>query len=151
MSDATAMRAFNREVASVVGSTINVTTTTGKTYTGTLKGFDQATLSIVLSDVTIQGEEQIIPKIFIYGGSIVSFSVAEKEISLEGLAKKIETSFPPGGVRYFPDTQVVVVMNKIRITPEGVDGSGPLYERVAAIAKDWMTEHGLESKTGKAE
>lgn len=151
MSDATAMRAFNREVASVVGSTINVTTTTGKTYTGTLKGFDQTTLSIVLSDVTIQGEEQNIPKIFIYGGSIVSFSVAEKEISLEGLAKKIETSFPPGGVRYFPDTQVIVVMNKIRITPEGVDGSGPLYERVAAIAKDWMTEHGLESKTGKTE
>jgi small nuclear ribonucleoprotein (snRNP)-like protein len=145
------MRAFNREMASVVGSTINVTTTTGKTYAGTLKGFDQTTLSIVLSDVAVQGEEQRVPKIFIYGGSIVSISVAEKEISLEGLAKKLETSFPPGGVRYFPDTQVVVVMNKIRITPEGVDGSGPLYERVAAIAKDWMAEHGLESKTGKTE
>jgi hypothetical protein len=31
----------------------------------------------------------------------------------------------------------------IRITPEGVDGSGPLYERVAAIADDWLKEHGL--------
>ena len=30
-----------------------------------------------------------------------------------------------------------------RITPEGVDGSGPLYERVAAIADDWLKEHGL--------
>jgi len=147
MSDVTAMRAFNREMASVIGASVNVITTTGKTYTGTLKGIDQTTLSIVLSDVVVLGEEQRIPRIFIYGSSIVSFSVAEKEISLEGLAKKLETTFPPGGVRYFADTQVIVVMNKIRITPEGVDGSGPLYERVAAMAKEWMEEHGIEKKT----
>lgn len=30
-----------------------------------------------------------------------------------------------------------------RITSEGVDGSGPLYERVAAITDDWLKEHGL--------
>ena len=30
-----------------------------------------------------------------------------------------------------------------RITLEGVDGSGPLYERVAVIADDWLKEHGL--------
>jgi hypothetical protein len=30
-----------------------------------------------------------------------------------------------------------------RITSEGVDGSEPLYERVAAIADDWLKEHGL--------
>ncbi len=30
-----------------------------------------------------------------------------------------------------------------RITPEGVDGSSPLYERVAVIADDWLKEHGL--------
>ncbi len=147
MSDVTAMRAFNREMASVIGASVNVTTTTGKTYTGTLKGIDQTTLSIVLSDVVVLGEEQRIPRIFIYGSSIVSFSVSEKEISLEGLAKKLEATFPPGGVRYFADTQVIVVMNKIRITPEGVDGSGPLYERVAAMAKEWMEEHGIEKKT----
>ncbi|MHA1576815.1 MAG: hypothetical protein ACTSU3_05590 [Candidatus Thorarchaeota archaeon] len=34
-------------------------------------------------------------------------------------------------------------INRIRITPEGVDGSGPLYERVAAIADDWLKEHGF--------
>lgn len=31
----------------------------------------------------------------------------------------------------------------IRISQDGVDGSGPLYERVAAIADDWLKEHGL--------
>ena len=31
----------------------------------------------------------------------------------------------------------------IRITPEAVDGSGPLYKRVAVIADDWLKEHGL--------
>jgi small nuclear ribonucleoprotein (snRNP)-like protein len=143
MSDVTAMRAFNRELASVVGSIVVVTTSTGKTYTGTLKGIDQGTLSIVLSEAVCHEDESKIPRIFIYGRNIVSFSLSEKEISLEGLAKELEKTFPPGGVRYFPDVQAIVVMNKIRITPDGIDGSGPLYERVSEIAKKWMEDHGL--------
>lgn len=142
MSEVAALRAFNRELISVVGSTVSVVTTGGKTYTGTLKGIDQSTLSIVLSDVT-SDEDGKIPKIFIYGSGIVSFSVAEEDISLEGLVRELEKVFPPGGVKYYPDTKVIVVMNKIRITPEGVDGSGPLFERVVQIAQPWLEEHGL--------
>ena len=142
MSDVAAMRAFNRELAAVVGATVEVVINTGKTYAGTLKGIDQNSLSIVLSDVVAEGETHI-PKIFIYGSSIVSFSVAEREISLEGLAKELEKTFPPGGVQFYPDTGIILVMNKIRISKDGIDGSGPLYERVAVIADDWLKEHGL--------
>ena len=136
------MRAFNRELAAVVGATVEVLINTGKTYAGTLKGIDQNSLSIVLSDVVADGETNI-PKIFIYGSSIVSFSVAEREISLEGLAKELEKTFPPGGVQFYPDTGIILVMNKIRISKDGIEGSGPLYERVAVIADDWLKEHGL--------
>ena len=142
MSEVAAMRAFNRELAAVVGATVEVVTNTGKTYSGTLKGIDQNSLSIVLSEVIADGETSI-PKIFIYGSSIVSFSVAEKEISLEGLAKELEKTFPPGGVQFYPDTGIILVMNKIRISKDGIEGSGPLYERVAVIADDWLKEHGL--------
>ena len=143
MSDVAAMRIFNRELAAVVGATVEVVINTGKTYAGTLKGIDQNSLSIVLSDVVAEGETHI-PKMFIYGSSIVSFSVAEKEISLEGLAKELEKTFPPGGVQFYPETGVIVVMNRIRVTPEGVDGSGPLKERVEAVANEWLREHGLK-------
>jgi hypothetical protein len=115
---------------------------TGKTYSGTLKGIDQTSLSIILSDVIAEGETSI-PKIFIYGSSIVSFSVAEREVSLEGLAKELEKTFPPGGVQFYPETGIILVMNKIRISKDGLEGSGPLYERVAVIAEDWLKEHGL--------
>ena len=142
MSDVAAMRAFNRELAAVVGATIDVVLTNGKKYQGTLRGIDQESLSIVLSEV-VSEKEGAIPKIFIYGSSIMSFSVAEKEISLEGLAKELQKSFPPGGVQYFPDSQVIVCMNKIRISAEGVEGSGPLYERVKQIADEWMRDRGL--------
>ena len=142
MSEVAAMRAFNRELAAVVGATVEVVINTGKTYAGTLKGIDQTSLSIVLSDVVAEGETHI-PKMFIYGSSIVSFSVAEKEISLEGLAKELEKTFPPGGVQFYPDTGIILVMNKIRISKDGIEGSGPLYERVAVIADDWLKEHGL--------
>jgi small nuclear ribonucleoprotein (snRNP)-like protein len=142
MSDVAAMRAFNRELAAVVGATVEVAINTGKTYTGTLKGIDQTSLSIVLSDVVTDGEISI-PKIFIYGSSIITFSVAEREISLEGLVKELEKTFPPGGVQFYPDTGIILVMNKIRISKDGIEGSGPLYERVAVIADDWLKEHGL--------
>lgn len=142
MSDVAAMRAFNRELAAVVGATVEVVINTGKTYSGTLKGIDQTSLSIILSDVTAEGETSI-PKIFIYGSSIVSFSVAEREVSLEGLAKELEKTFPPGGVQFYPETGIILVMNKIRISKDGLEGSGPLYERVAVIAEDWLKEHGL--------
>jgi small nuclear ribonucleoprotein (snRNP)-like protein len=142
MSDVAAMRAFNRELAAVVGATVEVVINTGKTYSGTLKGIDQTSLSIVLSDVIADGETSI-PKIFLYGSSIVSFSVAEREVSLEGLAKELEKTFPPGGVQFYPDTGIILVMNKIRISKDGIEGSGPLYERVAVIADDWLKEHGL--------
>jgi small nuclear ribonucleoprotein (snRNP)-like protein len=142
MSEVAAMRAFNRELAAVVGATVEVAINTGKTYAGILKGIDQTSLSIVLSDVVADGETSI-PKIFIYGSSIVSFSVAEREISLEGLAKELEKTFPPGGVQFYPDTGIILVMNKIRISKDGIEGSGPLYERVAVIADDWLKEHGL--------
>jgi small nuclear ribonucleoprotein (snRNP)-like protein len=142
MSDVAAMRVFNRELAAVVGATVEVVINTGKTYAGTLKGIDQNTLSIVLSDVVADGETSI-PKIFLYGSSIVSFSVAEREVSLEGLAKELEKTFPPGGVQFYPETGIILVMNKIRISKDGIEGSGPLYERVAVIADDWLKEHGL--------
>lgn len=136
------MRAFNRELAAVVGATVEVAINTGKTYTGTLKGIDQTSLSIVLSDVVTDSGINI-PKIFIYGSSIITFSVAEREISLEGLVKELEKTFPPGGVQFYPDTGIILVMNKIRISKDGIEGSGPLYERVAVIADDWLKEHGL--------
>ncbi|MGY5864688.1 MAG: Lsm family RNA-binding protein [Candidatus Thorarchaeota archaeon] len=142
MSEVAAMRAFNRELAAVVGATVEVVINTGKTYSGTLKGIDQTSLSIILSDVIADGETSI-PKIFLYGSSIVSFSVAEREVSLEGLAKELEKTFPPGGVQFYPDTGIILVMNKIRISKDGIEGSGPLYERVAVIADDWLKEHGL--------
>jgi len=142
MSEVAAMRAFNRELAAVVGATVEVVINTGKTYSGTLKGIDQTSLSIILSDVIADGETSI-PKIFLYGSSIVSFSVAEREVSLEGLAKELEKTFPPGGVQFYPDSGIILVMNKIRISKDGIEGSGPLYERVAVIADDWLKEHGL--------
>ena len=140
MSDVAAMRVFNREMAAVVGSSVEVELNNGKNYAGTLIGIDQNTLSIVLAGVT---GDAAVPKMFIYGPSIVSFSVAEQEISLEGLAKELEKQFPPGGIQYFADRAIIVIMNKIRITPEGVDGSGPLYERVAQVAEPWLRERGI--------
>ena len=137
------MRAFNRELAAVVGSTIEVVINTGKTYNGTLKGIDQNSLSIVLQDVTELDSGHQIPKMFIYGSSIVSFAVSEEEVSLEGLAKELEKSFPPGGVAYYPETATIVVMNKIRINVDGVEGTGPLYDRVKAVADEWLRDRGL--------
>ena len=69
MSEVAAMRVFNRELASVIGATVEVVINTGDTYVGTLRGIDQTSLSLVLSDV--ESKKGPIPRIFLYGSSIV--------------------------------------------------------------------------------
>ena len=88
MSDVAAMRAFNREMAAVVGSSVEVELNNGKNYAGTLIGIDQNTLSIVLAGVT---GDAAVPKMFIYGPSIVAFSVSEQEITLVSNPMPIKT------------------------------------------------------------
>ena len=61
------------------------------------------------------------------------------------LAERLNRVFP-NMVRYIREADVILVMDRIRVTRDGVvEGSGPAADRVRKVYEEWLAE-----ETGKA-
>ncbi len=140
MAEGTANVAFFKELASVLGNVVKVITKDNKSYTGTLKGFDRNTLSVVLVDA-VDEENTKYQKIFIYGSTIKYFTKEKEAFNLQGLAKELERMFPPGGVVYHEDGNVIAIMNKVYVTEDGVEGTGLLADRVRSVYEKYVAQN----------
>jgi small nuclear ribonucleoprotein (snRNP)-like protein len=132
MPEDMAGRNFFKELASLIGSTVAVTTTSGKSYTGELKGYDPGTLSVCLAGAK-DGEGRSFHRLVINGSILGQIAKTEEPFDLKTLANEIQRIFPPGEVKYLEEARVVQVLDKIKVTESGVEGSGPLTERVKTI------------------
>jgi len=132
-----ATRRFLEEIATLLEKPIIVVTTNDRKYEGNLIGFDPETLSICLSDVKDM-EGRIFPKVFINGSIIAQFFATEKPFELKKLAERLERVFPRL-VKVYEDVGVILVMDKIRITKDGiVEGAGPAAERVKKVYEEFI-------------
>ncbi|MCS7125815.1 MAG: Lsm family RNA-binding protein [Aigarchaeota archaeon] len=136
---AIASKRFSDEFSSLLDKQIRVNLVTGGSLEGRLSAYNPTDYSLWLSDVKeVSGKH--IPKIFISGRSIMSIEVIEAGPSLEKLAEKINKVFP-NMVRYIREADVILVMDRIRVTKDGVvEGSGPAAEKVQKIYEEWLTE-----------
>ena len=142
MSESASSRRFFRELISLLESPVNVIMTSGKTYGGILKGFDVNTLSLVLANAK-DNEGNLAHRVFINGNNIVELVKTEEPFDLKGLAEELQKIFPPGEVKYMEDARIISIHNKIRITEKGVEGTGPIAERVRKVY-----DHYFEEKEG---
>ena len=142
MSESTSSRRFFRELISLLESPVNVIMTSGKTHGGILKGFDVNTLSLVLANAK-DNEGNLAHRVFINGNNIVELVKTEEPFDLKGLAEELQKIFPPGEVKYLEDARIISILNKIRITEKGVEGTGPIAERVRKVY-----DHYFEEKEG---
>ena len=134
-------RRFIEEMSSLIQRNVRVTTTTGKSYSGTLAGVNLETMDVCLTDAK-DGEGKKIYKLFISGRVIEEVEGVEKPFDLKSLAERLERLFPRM-VRLYEDAGVIVVMDKIRVSEKGViEGSGPAAERVKHVFEEFMKEHG---------
>ncbi|MHA1238259.1 MAG: Lsm family RNA-binding protein [Candidatus Odinarchaeia archaeon] len=146
MSESTASLRFFRELAALLESPINVVLDSGKVYTGTLKGYEPSTLSLCLANAKDDKGNKY-HRIFLYGSRILEITKTEEPFDLEGLAKELKTIFPPGEVKYLEDARVIVILNKIKVTEDGVEGTGPLAERVYKVYKSFIEEKKKEKES----
>ena len=105
-----------------------------------MKGFDSETLTLALSNVlTDKGKKYY--RVFITGHEVSEIIQLELPLNMEELAKKIAEVFKGDLVRYDKESGIIHVMHdQIRVTEEGVTGSGPAYERVKKIYDDFIKE-----------
>ncbi|MBS7655388.1 Lsm family RNA-binding protein [Candidatus Bathyarchaeota archaeon] len=134
-------RRFMEELAAMIQKNVIVTTNLGKTYTGVLSGVEVNTMSVCLTEAKDQDGKNIF-RIIIYGRVISEIREIEKPFDLKGLAERLERVFPKM-VKVMEDAGVIIVMDKIRVTANGViEGVGPAAERAKKVYEEFIKEAG---------
>lgn len=137
MSVTTGGRKFISELNGLVDKTVKVITTRGVSYEGKLLGFDSSNLSVCLEDVTVNKEK--FARAIIRGDAISEILLKEKPFDMKGLSERLQKLFP-NMVKYYEDAGFITVMDRIRVTPEGVEGTGPMVERVKKVYEQHLLE-----------
>lgn len=58
---------------------------------------------------------------------------------MKGLSDRLSKLFP-NMVKYYEDAGFVTVMDRIRVTIDGVEGTGPMVERVKKVYDQYVVE-----------
>ncbi|MDD1777803.1 MAG: Lsm family RNA-binding protein [Candidatus Helarchaeota archaeon] len=122
---------FFGEFTKMLNSNVKVITEK-TTYTGVLLGYDRETMAICLKDAT-DTEGTVYKKLVIYGRIISEIVETKKAFDLKKLAEDLQVMFPRGEVKLDTEADAIIVLNKIKVSEKGVQGSGPLAERVRTV------------------
>lgn len=142
---ATPTRRYTSEMTSLLDKIVTVRTTSGKRYTGKLLGFEMNRGDVVLGDATDEKGETYV-RVFIYSHVISEIYTKTPPLNLEELARRLERYFPKM-VKYIPEARTIVIMERIKVTDEGVQGTGPMAEKVRRIFEEFLEEY--KSSTSK--
>lgn len=116
-----------------------VSTTTEKTFSGTLIGINPDTLSLCLGEAKDQ-EGKILHRVFLNGNIVAQILSVEKPFNIKALADRLEKVFPTM-VRLYEDKGFIWVMDKVKVTEKGVaEGTGPAAERVQKVYEQFISE-----------
>lgn len=127
-------RRFFDELASMVGKKVVLELTDGRVYQGRLLAFDER-LNMILSDVP--GAEKLV----ISGALLKTLKLAERGFDLRALAERLERVFP-NHVKLREDLGAILVLDKVRVSEAGVEGTGLVAERAKEVYQEYLRELG---------
>jgi len=136
---AIASKRFSDELSLILGKRVGVRLVDGAWFEGKVSAYNPSDYSLWLEDVR-DAEGKALQKVFIAGKSIAYLTVLEAGPGLSKLAERLNRVFP-NMVRYIREADVILVMDRIRVTKEGViEGSGPAADRVKKVYEEWLAE-----------
>jgi small nuclear ribonucleoprotein (snRNP)-like protein len=131
-----AFRKFGEESIQFLGKKISIETSDKKTYSGTLIGINEK-LDIILEDLETSSG---IIKMIINGSFIKEIRLMEKPFDLKALADRFSRVFP-GLVKLREDVRAIIVMDKIKVTQNGIEeGTGLAADRIKTIYDEFIRE-----------
>ena len=130
---------FTTEVNRLIGKKVVVVTQGGEEFSGVLASLDIDTFSVILNNVELRSGS-VLPKVILNGRDVKRIELKKAIIDLRKLAERIERVFPKM-VQYNEEAGVIIVMNRIRVTENGVvEGSGLAAEKVSEIYNEFVKE-----------
>jgi hypothetical protein len=129
---------FNKELADLKGKYITVVTTAGKSFNGLLKAWNPDTFDLCLSNVN-EGKNSYF-KVFLRGPIISEILISEQPFDLRGLASELQDrlNLLEADVKLYEDARMIQVLNKVKVTEKGVEGTGPVADRVRVVFEQFM-------------
>jgi len=140
-----ATRRFSVRLQTLINKEVIVTTTTGRKYTGRLLGIDTSSLSIIL--VKAKDEEgKTWPLVLVSGRVLAEILLSEESIfDAEEFARFLTSrGIPQHYIRIYSDINVVEVAKTLRVSKDGVEGSGPLAQRIRTLYLEYLRSKGVE-------
>jgi small nuclear ribonucleoprotein (snRNP)-like protein len=138
-----AFRRFGEEMLAVIGKRVLIVTSDGKEYQGDLIGIDEK-LDLILNKVSGAGAHVF--KVILNGEFIKEIRLLEKPFDLHSLADRLSKVFP-GLVKLREDIGAIIVMEKIKVTEQGVEGSGLAFEKVRVLYDQFVKETVKQTQT----
>ena len=130
-------RKFSEEMVGMIGKRVAAETADGKVYQGVLLGIDDK-LNIIVDN--IGGVDSHVYKVVLNGAFVKEIRLVEKPFDLKALSDRLSKVFP-GLVRLREDIGAIVVMDKIKVTEQGVaEGVGLAVDRVKAVYDEFVKE-----------
>ena len=142
-----AKREYAREIQSFLRKLVLITLQNGNSWSGILLAISTEgdTGFVVLSKGKLKNQDntviQSVHKVFININEITTIVVEEAPFDLVGLTSELEKVFrQPGHVKFYEESGLIVVLDRVRVTEKGVEGTGPVADRVRAIYERFKTE-----------
>jgi len=124
------------DLAELLDRKVLVITRDGKTFEGKLSGFDHPSLNISLVDVRVG--ENTYPKVIVKGDVIAEIIAKEKPLFDAKEFAEILKRYFPNLVKVHEEAGIVMVGDRIRISEKGVEGVGPIADRVRKLFNDYI-------------
>ncbi len=128
------------ELNELIGKKVEVVLVDGRKYSGTLLAYEHPEFNLLLAEVDI-GDGSKVPRLIITGKVVAE--IRAYEVSLfdpkEFAAYLIrQLGLRRDAVKVYEDAGVVLVYNSVRVTPDGVEGSGNLAAKVNYVFREYM-------------
>ncbi|MEM0439790.1 MAG: hypothetical protein DJ555_05020 [Desulfurococcaceae archaeon] len=145
LSTPTGARRFYTEIGSLVDKRVYVRLVDGKVYRGVLLGIDQPSLNVVLGEADSEGKRFF--RVVINGNRISEIVVEEiplfdPEEFFNLVVQRLNIN--PANVKVYKESGSVVILDRYRVSENGVEGSGALANKIFDIWQEYM--EGKKSK-----
>lgn len=137
MSVTVGSRRFVSELNGFIDKSVKIITTRGVSYEGMLIGFDTVSLNLCLQDAVVNKEKY--SRAIVKGDAISEILLKEKPFDMRGLSERLLKMFP-NMVKYYDESGFITVMDRIRVTVDGVEGTGPMVDRVKKVYDQYVLE-----------
>ena len=143
-------RRLTLKLNTLLGRRVTVVLKSGVRYEGKLSGMDLSSLTLALeAAVARDAEGREVgrwPLAIISGGSVSEILLAEETVfDAKEFADFLLKygNFAPHMIKVYSESNVVEVSRSVRVSEDGVEGSGPLAQKVYSLYREYLRRKGV--------